>query len=299
MNEIWLLCETKQSTSKENINCWLGCLRLVFFFFFFFHKEIIDCYQLLNHPIDCSKEVQITNGNFSVSSLQLSNDRGEPSLVNVSETDSGALDLSSGSRDRENMKSRSSVASHHSHHSSSYQSEGTSAASSASTNVLTGSISGGTASVADVMDLTLPDKNATFEVCYVCGDEFKRGTLAYSFVKQVAPKEPFYPSLTSHPRPSRSRPIGMCKYSPLYLPNSFIKTIFPSIFRCFWPSSNLWWLPWASTSSMVHFWSRWSASFWSQLHPKKTSSAHDRLDDFRVLHLCFRISFFCLKTVIL
>ena len=142
--------------------------------------------------------------------FQLSNDRGEPSLVNVSETDSGALDLSSGSRDRENMKSRSSVASHHSHHSSSYQSEGTSAASSASTNVLTGSISGGTAVVADVMDLTLPDKNATFEVCYVCGDEFKRGTLAYSFVKQVAPKEPFYPSLTSHPRPSRSRPIGTC-----------------------------------------------------------------------------------------
>ena len=48
--------------------------------------------------------------------FQLSNDRGESSLVNVSETDSGALDLSSGSRDRENMKSRSSVASHHSHH---------------------------------------------------------------------------------------------------------------------------------------------------------------------------------------
>ena len=48
--------------------------------------------------------------------------------MNVSETDSGALDLSSGSRDRENMKSRSSVASHISHHSSSYQSEGTSAA---------------------------------------------------------------------------------------------------------------------------------------------------------------------------
>ena len=44
--------------------------------------------------------------------------------MNVSETDSGALDLSSGSRDRENMKSRSSVASHISHHSSSYQSEG-------------------------------------------------------------------------------------------------------------------------------------------------------------------------------
>ena len=172
---------------------------------------IFDTNYLTNHTylIVQKKYKYLMKISLSLS-LQLSNDRGEPSLVNVSETDSGALDLSSGSRDRENMKSRSSVASHHSHHSSSYQSEGTSAASSASTNVLTGSISGGTASVADVMDLTLPDKNATFEVCYVCGDEFKRGTLAYSFVKQVAPKEPFYPSLTSHPRPSRSRPIGKC-----------------------------------------------------------------------------------------
>ena len=77
--------------------------------------------------------------------------------------------------------------------------------------MLTGSVGGTTATVTDIMDLTLPDKNATFEVCYVCGDEFKRGTLAYSFVKQVAPTEPFYPSLTSHPRPSRSRPIGKKK----------------------------------------------------------------------------------------
>ena len=121
--------------------------------------------------------------------------------MNVSETDSGALDLSSSSRDRENMKSRSSVASHISHHSSSYQSEGTSAASSSSTNQLIGTTSG--SAVAEIGDLTLPDKNAAFEVCYVCGDEFKRGTLAFTFVKQVAPSEPFYPSLTNHPRPSR------------------------------------------------------------------------------------------------
>ena len=96
------------------------------------------------------------------------------------------------------MKSRSSVASHVSHHSSSYQSEVTSAASSSSTNVITST---------ETVDLTLPDKNATFEVCYVCGEDFKRGSLAFSFVKQVAPSEPFYPSLTNHPRPSRSRPI--------------------------------------------------------------------------------------------
>jgi hypothetical protein len=101
-----------------------------------------------------------------------------------------ALDLSSGSRDRE-TKSRSSVASHHSvvsHHSSSNQSEGAGSSS------------------ADVLDLTLPDKNAAFEVCYACGDEFKRGCLSYSFAKQMS-NQPFYPTLICHPRPPRSRPM--------------------------------------------------------------------------------------------
>ncbi|TRY62085.1 hypothetical protein TCAL_11323 [Tigriopus californicus] len=101
-----------------------------------------------------------------------------------------ALDLSSGSRERETMKSRSSVASHLSavsHPSSSYQSEGA-------------------GSSTDILDLTLPDKNASFEVCYVCGDEFKKGVLSHSFAKQMD-KEPFYSSLLSHPRPPRSRPM--------------------------------------------------------------------------------------------
>ena len=81
-------------------------------------------------------------------------------------------------------------------------SKGTSAASSSSTNLITGSSATGTGSgsVAEIVDLTLPDKNAVFEVCYVCGDDFKRGSLAFTFVKHVTPTEPFYPSLTNHPR---------------------------------------------------------------------------------------------------
>ena len=62
------------------------------------------------------RPIKQTNSMIIFVFFQLSSDRGESSLVNVSETDSGALDLSSGSRDRENMKSRSSVASHISHH---------------------------------------------------------------------------------------------------------------------------------------------------------------------------------------
>ena len=75
------------------------------------------------------------------------------------------------------MKSRSSVLSHVSavSHHSSYVSEGA-------------------GSSTDILDLTFPDKNALTEVCYVCGDEFKRGTLSYTFAKQVGSlKDPFYP----------------------------------------------------------------------------------------------------------
>ena len=121
----------------------------------------------------------------------------ERSLVppNSSDNDS-ALDLSSGSRERDTVKSHSSVASHVSANSqiSSYVSEGA------------GSSSTSAALAPDSLDLTLPDKNASWEVCYVCGDEFKKGTLSFSFAKQVN-KEPFYPSLMCHPRPPKSSPM--------------------------------------------------------------------------------------------
>ncbi|KAK8375787.1 hypothetical protein O3P69_008496 [Scylla paramamosain] len=59
----------------------------------------------------------------------------------------------------------------------------------------------------EVLDLRMPDKNATTEVCYVCGDHYKKGTLVDIYAKQQNESCPFFPSLMLHPRPSKSHPM--------------------------------------------------------------------------------------------
>ncbi|GAB6027340.1 hypothetical protein CHUAL_001617 [Chamberlinius hualienensis] len=56
------------------------------------------------------------------------------------------------------------------------------------------------------LDLSMPDKNAATEVCYLCGDEVPKGTLVNIYAKEVA-NCPYFPSLFLYSRPSRSHPI--------------------------------------------------------------------------------------------